>query len=119
MAKQKPQGRYRRIGDINSRFRARRAHAERMAVNTPIQGGAADIVMMAMLRIDGDERLRALGWRLLLQVHDEVVLEGPAESAAEALALAEAHLRHPFREDLSVALEVSIAVVDNWAQAKN
>ena len=52
----------------------------------PIQGGAADVVMMAMLRIEFSEVLKRLGWKLLLQIHDEVIVEGPDESKEEALA---------------------------------
>ena len=57
-------GRYRPLPDINSR------NKWRAAINTPIQGGAADIVMMAMLKIEKDERLKKLGYRMLLQIHD-------------------------------------------------
>jgi DNA polymerase-1 len=45
-----------------------------------VQGSAADIVMMAMIKLWKSETLRALGWKLLLQIHDEVILEGPKES---------------------------------------
>jgi DNA polymerase-1 len=51
--------------------------AFRRAINTPIQGGAADIVIAAMVNIHKDERLRKMGWKLLLQIHDELILEGP------------------------------------------
>lgn len=64
-----------------------RSHSERAAINTPIQGGAADIVMMAMIKLNEDKRLRELGYKLLLQIHDEVILEGPAENKEEALQL--------------------------------
>ena len=59
-------------------------HAERASINTPIQGGAADIAMMAMNKINDSEKLKRLGWILLLQIHDEVILEGPEETAKEA-----------------------------------
>jgi len=52
-------------------------HAERASINTPIQGGAADVAMMAMNLINENELLKKLGWILMLQVHDEVILEGP------------------------------------------
>lgn len=51
--------------------------AMRRAINTPIQGGAADIVIAAMVNIHQNEELRKMGWKLLLQVHDELILEGP------------------------------------------
>ena len=52
-------------------------HGLRAAINTPIQGGAADIVIAAMIKINKDRVLDDLGYRLLLQIHDEVILEGP------------------------------------------
>ena len=57
------------------------AHALRAAINTPIQGGAADIVMAAMVKIHKDYILRDLGFKLQLQIHDEVILEGPEDTA--------------------------------------
>ena len=59
-------------------------HALRASINTPIQGGAADVAMMAMLKINNSIKLKKLGWILLMQVHDEVMLEGPEETAEEA-----------------------------------
>ena len=53
----------------------------RAAINTPIQGGAADIVIAAMVKLHRDDQLRDLGYKLLLQVHDEVILEGPEENS--------------------------------------
>jgi DNA polymerase-1 len=58
-------------------------HAMRASINTPIQGSAADIVMMAMIKLWKSEELKRLGWKLLLQIHDEVILEGPKESRDE------------------------------------
>ena len=49
----------------------------RRAINTTIQGGAADIVIAAMVKLHKNEELRKLGWKLLLQIHDELILEGP------------------------------------------
>lgn len=53
----------------------KRGHAERAAINTPIQGGAADIVMMAMIKIERDKRLKDLGFKMLLQIHDGIMIE--------------------------------------------
>lgn len=111
-------GRYRTLPDIMSPNRALRGRAQRAAINTPIQGGAADVVMMAMLRIARDERLRQLGWKLLLQIHDEVILEGPAGSAEEALARLIDDMEHPFAKPLLVALEVDAKIADTWYDAK-
>ena len=63
-------GRYRPLPDINSRNKWKEGHMCRAAINTPIQGGAADIVMMAMLKVENDERLKRLGYKMLVQIHD-------------------------------------------------
>ena len=63
-------GRYRPLPDINSKNKWKEGHMCRAAINTPIQGGAADIVMMAMLKIEKDTRLKEIGYKLLLQIHD-------------------------------------------------
>lgn len=77
-------GRYRQLPEALARNRRMLGHAERASINTPIQGGAADIAMMAMIKINDSEKLQRLGWVLLLQVHDELLLEGPEETAKEA-----------------------------------
>jgi DNA polymerase I len=51
--------------------------ANRRAINTPIQGGAADIVNASMINISRNSRLKEMGWKLLMQIHDELILEGP------------------------------------------
>jgi DNA polymerase-1 len=78
-------GRYRQL-PIGTNKAAKKAfgHAQRASINTPIQGGAADIAMMAMNKINESLKLKRLGWILLLQIHDEVILEGPEETAEEA-----------------------------------
>eukprot|EP00971_Amphidinium_carterae_P314811 6257866-Amphidinium_carterae.1 len=63
-----------------------------------IQGSAADIATFAMLRLWRDARLAELGFRLVLQVHDEYVLEGPTEHAREAASIVGSIMRHPFEE---------------------
>jgi DNA polymerase I len=102
-------------------FRAQ-AHALRAAINTPIQGSAADIVMMAMLRIWRSQVLRDLGWQLLLQIHDEVILEGPKEHGAAALAEVVACMEQPFDGlgllPMRVKLEVDAKSADSWYKAK-
>eukprot|EP00536_Pseudo-nitzschia_multiseries_P000650 jgi/Psemu1/249814/estExt_Genewise1Plus.C_80101 len=77
-------GRYRQLPEATGRNKRFLGHAERASINTPIQGGAADVAMMAMIKINKSEKLKRLGWILLLQVHDEVMLEGPEETAEEA-----------------------------------
>ncbi|KAL0311032.1 UNVERIFIED_CONTAM: DNA polymerase I A, chloroplastic/mitochondrial [Sesamum angustifolium] len=79
---------------------AHRAHIDR-CINTPVQGSAADVAMCAMLQISKNARLKKLGWRLLLQVHDEVILEGPTKSAEEAKAIVVDCMEKPFDGKIS------------------
>ncbi|SCK29454.1 DNA polymerase I [Streptomyces sp. WMMB 714] len=108
-------GRRRYLPDLTSDNRQRREMAERMALNAPIQGTAADIVKVAMLGVDKALREEKLSSRMLLQVHDEIVLEiAPGErEAVEALVRREmagaVHLRAP--------LDVSVGVGDDWESA--
>ena len=70
-------GRYRELPDASpNNYGPAVGHALRAAINSPIQGSAADVVMMAMLRLWRSEALKDMGWKLLLQIHDEVILEG-------------------------------------------
>ncbi|WP_460064459.1 DNA polymerase I [Streptomyces sp. YKOK-I1] len=108
-------GRRRYLPDLNSDNRQRREAAERMALNAPIQGTAADIVKIAMLKVDGALRAADLTSRMLLQVHDEIVLEiAPGEHAAvEEIVRREmagaVHLRAP--------LDVSVGAGSDWESA--
>jgi DNA polymerase-1 len=108
-------GRRRYLPDLVSDNRQRREMAERMALNAPIQGSAADIIKVAMLHVDvalADSGLRS---RMLLQVHDELVFEvAPGERAAlETLVRREMGGAYP----LSVPLEVSVGVGQDWNSA--
>ena len=118
-------GRERRLPDAlaSNKNNRTQSHALRAAINTPIQGGAADVVMAAMLRIWRDERLKALGYRMLLQVHDEVILEGPEGNVEAAQARVVELMQNPFgSDDNVVALRVELVVdADNavtWLEAK-
>lgn len=91
--------------------------AWRRALNFPMQAGGADIAGALMVAIMNDARLRALGWVLTNQIHDEVVLRGPAESAEEALAIVQRHAATAFL--LSLPLQTSGAIGPNWADAKH
>lgn len=81
-------------------------------------GGAADVVMMAMLKIHYNQRLRDMGWKLLLQIHDEVILEGPKESQSEAKALVVSLMECPFAKPLRVDLVVDAKCASTWYEAK-
>ncbi|HXR67599.1 MAG TPA: DNA polymerase I [Dermatophilaceae bacterium] len=108
-------GRRRYLPDLTSDKRQRREAAERMALNAPIQGSAADIIKVAMLRVDAALRESGALSRVLLQVHDELVLEiarGERE-AVEALVRKEMGAA----VDLDVPLEVSVGVGRSWHEA--
>jgi DNA polymerase-1 len=108
-------GRRRYLPDLASDNRQRREMAERMALNAPIQGSAADIIKVAMLEADRAIRERGLGSRLLLQVHDELVLEvAPGESAVVRELVVEAMGE---AAGLRVPLEVSVGEGPTWESA--
>ena len=113
-------GRQRHLPDAQAAKKAAKAHALRAAINTPIQGGAADIAMLAMLELRRSTRLKELGWRLLMQVHDEVILEGSQETSEEALAEVKHVMEHPFGGEnlLLCALDVSANFAGCWYEAK-
>ncbi|WP_037604700.1 DNA polymerase I [Streptacidiphilus rugosus] len=108
-------GRRRYLPDLNSDNRQRREMAERMALNAPIQGSAADIVKIAMLKVDAALREAGLVSRMLLQVHDEIVLEiAPGERAqVEELVRREMAGAYPLR----APLDVSVGAGANWEDA--
>ncbi|MDX6286462.1 MAG: polymerase [Frankiales bacterium] len=108
-------GRRRYLPDLTSDNRQRREMAERMALNAPIQGSAADIIKIAMLGVDRSLRERGLRSRLLLQVHDELVLEVAPGERAEVEQLVCEQMGSAY--DLQVALDVSVGVGDNWDTA--
>jgi DNA polymerase I len=109
-------GRERPIPDINSRNPNARGFAERTAVNSPLQGTAADLIKLAMVRIDREMERRGGQAAMLLQVHDELVFEAPAEEAAEIAALAKREMEQVYR--LEVPLLVDVGIGDNWRDAK-
>jgi DNA polymerase-1 len=108
-------GRRRYLPDLTSDNRQRREMAERMALNAPIQGSAADIIKVAMLNVDDALRASSLSSRMLLQVHDELVFE-VAPGEAEAL---EALVREQMAAaaDLTVPLDVSVGTGASWHAA--
>jgi len=105
-------GRVRPIADISSKNFAARGFAERTAVNTPLQGTAADLIKIAMIRIDRELERRKLKSRMTLQVHDELVFEAPQDEVEELRSLVRKEMEevHP----LKVPLAVEIGAGPNW-----
>ena len=110
--------RKRRLPSINSLDGAARTQSERQALNSIIQGTASDIVMIAMLQCAEDERLKALGCKMLMQVHDELIFECPEEHAEEAMEIIRQNMEDPFATSFMVPITSSGGIADNWAAAK-
>jgi DNA polymerase-1 len=105
-------GRIRPIPDINSKNANLRGFAERTAVNTPLQGTAADLIKLAMIRIDARLREERLKSRMLLQVHDELLFEVPNDEIDTMRALVREDMQNVYR--LKVPLMVEIGAGPNW-----
>jgi DNA polymerase-1 len=108
-------GRRRYLPDLTSDNRQRREMAERMALNAPIQGSAADVIKVAMLQVDQALREEGLHSRMLLQVHDELVFEVARGELDQLRELVTRTMRSAF--DLRVPLEVSLGTGCSWAEA--
>lgn len=108
-------GRRRPFTDLTSSNRVLRENAERQALNSPIQGSAADIIKRAMLGIDADIRDRGLGSRMLLQVHDELVLEVAAGELEQLTSIVRDRMSGA--ASLSVPLDVQVGTGSNWDEA--
>ncbi len=105
-------GRIRPIPDINSKNANQRGFAERTAVNTPLQGTAADLIKVAMIRIDAALQERGLKSRMTLQVHDELVFEVPEEEVETMQSLVREQMEKVHA--LAVPLLVEIGIGQNW-----
>ena len=114
-------GRRRYLPDLTSDNRGRRESAERMALNAPIQGSAADLIKLAMLGVDRELARRGLASRMLLQVHDELVLEVASGERAEVEALVRDQMGAAADAvpggPLSVPLDVSVGTGRDWHEA--
>ena len=108
-------GRRRYLPDIHSRNQVVRGAAERNAVNAPIQGSAADIIKIAMIRIDDELMRRQLQTRMLLQVHDELVFDVPKTELEIVKPLIKEAMENAF--SLAVPLVADLGVGDNWLDA--
>jgi DNA polymerase-1 len=109
-------GRIRPIPDIESRNPNQRGFAERTAINTPLQGTAADLIKLAMIALDRKLAERKLGTRMVLQVHDELLFEVPEQECAEVEALVRAEMEGVV--ELSVPLVADLAFGANWRDMK-
>jgi len=108
-------GRRRYLRDINSANQTVRGFAERNAINAPIQGSAADMIKVAMIRIHGEMKKRKLASRMLLQVHDELVFDVHEKELAEVKKLVEEKMSTALT--LPVPVEVSLGTGRNWLEA--
>ena len=108
-------GRKRRLDDINATNANMRGFAERMAINTPIQGSAADLIKLAMIRMEKALLDQKMVSRMLLSVHDEILFEVPEKELDDLMTLARKIMETVF--DLKVPLKVNMDVGSNWAEA--
>ena len=109
-------GRRRYIPELRERNFNIRAFGERTAANSPIQGSAADLIKIAMIRIDDAFRAKQLESKMLLQVHDELVFELPPDELDQVQELVKHEMEHAAQ--LSVPLVVDLGVGKNWLETK-
>jgi DNA polymerase-1 len=109
-------GRRRQIPELRARNNQTRTLGERLAVNTVIQGSAADIIKLAMVRCHAALEDRGLQTRLILTIHDELLFEGPPGELAEARALVEREMVGVWEHDPPLAVDVGTGA--NWLEAK-
>ena len=108
-------GRRRTLRDINSRNATARQAAERDAINTPIQGSAADLIKIAMVRISRALSENAMRSRMVLQIHDELVFDAPLEEVDRLKEIVRREMTSAI--DFGVPLEVEIGTGSNWLEA--
>lgn len=108
-------GRRREIPEINASKHNERASGERAAMNTPIQGSAADIIKTAMIRVAGRLKREGVETRLLLQIHDELLLESPESEAERAAAVVKEEMEGA--ASLLAPLSVEVGIGGTWAEA--
>jgi DNA polymerase-1 len=108
-------GRKRLLRDINSRNATIRAAVERIAVNSPVQGSAADLIKLAMVAVSKRIKEQGLRSKLLLQVHDELVFDVPREEIEQMRTLVEECMTSVVK--LPIPLKVDIGIGDNWLEA--
>lgn len=99
--------------------RGKIARCKRQAVNSIIQGSASDILKMAMIYINRDFKKEGLDAHIILQIHDELVVECKKEHSQRAVEIMKLHMEHPFNEDLRVPLEVKPIICKRWSEGKD
>ena len=109
-------GRKRYLRDINSRNRLASSNAERVAINTPIQGSAADMIKIAMINIHGEMKKSGLRSKMIMQVHDELVFDVYKPELEDMKKLVEKHMRGAL-PNLKVPILVGMDVGQNWLEA--
>jgi len=109
-------GRRRYLRDINSKNWTVRAQAERNAINSPIQGSAADLIKVAMINIHNDLREQKFATKMLLQVHDELVFEVPKSELESVTPMIEEGMKNAI-PGLKVPVVVDVGVGSNWLEA--
>jgi DNA polymerase-1 len=109
-------GRRRYIPELRERNFSVRAFGERLAANSPIQGSAADLIKIAMIRIDDALRTQQVESKMLLQVHDELVFEVSPKELGLVKAVVKEQMEHA--AELSVPLVVDLGVGKNWLETK-
>jgi DNA polymerase-1 len=108
-------GRRRMLHDINSRNATARQAAERDAINTPIQGTAADLIKLAMVRTSRALNAEGLRARMVLQIHDELLFDTPCDEVERVTELVRREMSGAL--DLGVPLDVSVGVGRTWLEA--
>ena len=108
-------GRRRTLRDINSRNATARAAAERDAINTPIQGSAADLIKVAMVKVDRAIKAKGLRSKMVLQIHDELVFDAPLDEVERLKEIVRREMTGAL--DFGVPLDVGIGVGPNWLEA--
>mmetsp|Transcript_61965 Transcript_61965/g.110163 ORF Transcript_61965/g.110163 Transcript_61965/m.110163 type:complete len:1294 (+) Transcript_61965:52-3933(+) len=111
-------GRSRLLRNLTSSSMKEKGTAQRGASNTPVQGSAADVVIAAMLRVRENSVIRSAGFEIVMQIHDELFLEGPEESAEVALAELVKVMEDPLPFKLKVPLSVDARKAQDWHEAK-
>ena len=108
-------GRRRFLRDIDSRNNTSRQSAERNAINTPVQGTAADLIKLAMVRVHAELKARKLKTRMVLQIHDELLFDVPKDEVGAVRDLVKQAMTTVL--DIGVPLDVSVGVGDTWLEA--